>query len=313
MSADPGLLAAVDIGSNSFRLEIGRVRRGRYRRHAYLKETVRLGAGLDAQGCLTPQSIEAGLACLGRFADELRRWAPVHVRAVATQTLREAVNREVFLQQAHQALGFPVEVISGTEEARLIYAGVAQLDRGDDTRLVVDIGGRSTELIVGQGTRAWHAASFPVGSVGVSVGFFNDGRLTGEAFEAAQAAAQACLESARRDFAWQPGWTALGASGTVGAVSKMLARLGWTDGRITGPALEALQGACIQAGHVDAIGLPIGLRDDRRPVLPGGLAVLQAVLNVLGIGEMLPAKGALRQGVIVELHARCHTTFINGP
>jgi exopolyphosphatase / guanosine-5'-triphosphate,3'-diphosphate pyrophosphatase len=144
-------LAAIDIGSNSFRLEIGQMQDGSYRRIDYLKETVRLGAGLDGHGQLTDEASERGLACLRRFAQRLQGMAPAQVRAVATQTLREARNRDAFLLRAGAALGAPIEVISGREEARLIYSGVAHLQPGPLPRLVIDIGGRSTEMILGRG------------------------------------------------------------------------------------------------------------------------------------------------------------------
>ncbi len=165
----PGQLAAIDIGSNSFRLEIGQLIDGRYRRIDYQKETVRLGAGLDANGLLTDEAGARGLACLERFAQRLQGFAPSQVRAVATQTLREARNRDAFLLRAQAGLGFPIEVISGREEARLIYAGVARLQPSMLPRLVVDIGGRSTEMILGHGRKAVRAESFQVGSVSLSL------------------------------------------------------------------------------------------------------------------------------------------------
>ena len=171
-------LAAVDMGSNSFRVETGQLVRGRYRRLSYVKDTVRLGGGLDGNGLLTEEAAERGLACLRRFATMLAGFAPVQVRAVATQTLREAKNRDAFLLRAQATLGHPIEVISGREEARLIYAGVAHLQPSDRRRLVIDIGGRSTEMILGQGEHAIHAESFAVGSVSLSMRHFPDGVLT---------------------------------------------------------------------------------------------------------------------------------------
>jgi len=149
----PHHLAAIDIGSNSFRLEIGEVAGGSYRRIDYLKQTVRLGAGLDASGLLTEEAARRGLACLASFAQRLAGYALPQVRAVATQTLREAGNRDAFLARAQTVLGHPIEVISGREEARLIYAGVARLQPSAARRLVIDIGGRSTEMILGTGRK----------------------------------------------------------------------------------------------------------------------------------------------------------------
>ena len=291
------------MGSNSFRLEIGRIAAGRYRRQAYFKETVRLGAGLDADRRLTEEAAQRGLACLRSFATELQGMDPGHVRAVATQTMREAANRDEFLRRAQPVLGFPIEVISGREEARLIYAGVSHLQPSQERRLVVDIGGRSTELILGEGALPLKAESFPVGSVSLSLRYFPDGRLTADAFRAAQIAAGAHFEEVLAAFAPSEWTTAMGSSGTVGAVSQILQAQGWTDGRITPRALAALMRACIEAGHVDALDVS-ALREDRRAVLPGGLAILYTLATHFGIEELFPAKGALRQGVIVDLHER---------
>nr|MBP6764454.1 exopolyphosphatase [Rubrivivax sp.] len=196
-----GLLAAIDMGSNSFRLEIGQVMQGRYRRTSYFKETVRLGAGLDANGMLTEEASQRGLACLRRFATHLAAMPATNVRAVATQTLREARNRNAFLLRAQEALGYPIEIISGREEARLIFAGVAFMQPSEQTRLVIDIGGRSTELILGQGRTPQVAESFGVGCVSLSLRFFEGGSITRDAFRHAQVAAGAELEEALQPFA----------------------------------------------------------------------------------------------------------------
>ncbi len=298
-----GLLAAIDMGSNSFRLEIGQVRDGRYRRHLYRKETVRLGAGLDAQGMLTEEATQRGLACLQQFAQGLEGMQPHQVRAVATQTLREARNRNAFLERAVAALGKPIEVISGREEARLIYAGVSFLQPSRKRRLVIDIGGRSTEMILGTGRTPGDAESFQVGSVSLSLRYFPDGRLTAAAFRAAQVAAGAEFEEALLQFAPRHWEEALGSSGTAGAVSDVLKACGITDGSLTPEGLRWLTQRCIEAGSVDALDLP-GLKPDRRAVLPGGLAILYTLLVHFQIGRLHPAKGALRQGVIVDLHDR---------
>ena len=301
----PGQLAAVDMGSNSFRLEIGQLIEGRYRRIDYLKETVRLGAGLDGNGLLTEEAAGRGLACLARFAQRLKGFVPAQVRAVATQTLREARNRDAFLARAQGQLGFPIEVISGREEARLIYAGVARLQPSSHPRLVIDIGGRSTEMILGHGRKPVRAESFQVGSVSLSLRYFGDGRFTEEAFRQAQIAAGAELEEALEPFAsvhWQE---ALGSSGTVGAVSQLLAASGVSDGRITPDGLRWLMEQCLRAGRVDRLALP-ALKEDRRAVIAGGLAILYTLSAHFGIAELLPARGALRQGVIFDLDERRH-------
>jgi exopolyphosphatase / guanosine-5'-triphosphate,3'-diphosphate pyrophosphatase len=298
-----GPLAAIDMGSNSFRLEIGQLQHGRYRRIDYLKETVRLGGGLDADGLLTESTAQRGLECLRRFAERLSGFKRQQVRAVATQTLREARNRNAFLLRAQESLGYPIEVISGREEARLIYAGVSHLQPSDASRLVIDIGGRSTEMILGQGRAPQVAESFQVGSVSLSMRFFGDGRLTESAFRAAQVAAGAELEEALHPFAPQRWQEALGSSGTVGAVSHLLAANQVTDGRITPQGLRWCIAGCLQAGHTDKLLWP-ALRADRRAVLPGGLAILYTLATHFGIDSLVPARGALRQGVIIDLRER---------
>lgn len=300
----PSLLAAIDMGSNSFRLEIGQVARGQYRRHDYLKETVRLGGGLDAEGFLTEEAQLRGLACLSRFAERLHGFAGQRVRAVATQTLREARNRDAFLVRAQEALGHPIEVISGREEARLIYIGVARLlPAGPGRRLVVDIGGRSTEMILGDGRTPLKAESFQIGSVSLSQRFFGEGRFTESAFRQAQVAAGAELEEALDVFAPGLWMEALGSSGTVGAVSQLLAASGQSDGTITPQGLQWCMEQCLRAGRTDRLSLP-GLKEDRKAVLGGGLSILYTLSAHFDIQALHPARGALRQGVIFDLNDR---------
>ena len=299
-AASPLDLAAIDIGSNSFRLEIGQISPGRYKRVEYLKETVRLGAGLDANGMLTEDAAARGLACLSRFAQRLAGYRKDQVRAVATQTLREARNRDLFLARAQTVLGHPIEVISGREEARLIYAGVARLQPSERPRLVIDIGGRSTEMILGQGRTPLRAESFQVGSVSLSMRYFADGRFTEQAFRKAQVAAGAEFEEALAPFARQHWEESLGSSGTAGAVSQLLQASGITDGAITQEGLRWCMAQCLKAGRADRLSLP-GLKDDRRAVLGGGLAILYTLATHFGIDALQPARGALRQGVVFEL------------
>jgi exopolyphosphatase/guanosine-5'-triphosphate,3'-diphosphate pyrophosphatase len=299
----PGQLAAVDMGSNSFRLEIGTLQGGRYRRVDYLKETVRLGAGLDAAGMLSDEASARGLECLARFARRLDGFLPQQVRAVATQTLREAKNRDAFLVRAQASLGQPIEIISGREEARLIYAGVARLQPSTAARLVIDIGGRSTEMILGRGTRPSRAESFQVGSVSLSMKYFAEGRFSERAFRQAQIAAGAELEEALVPFAPTHWREALGSSGTVGAVSQILTASGIGDGRVTPAGLRWLIERCLAAGNADKLALP-GLKAERRAVIGGGLAILYTLATHFGIDALKPARGALRQGVIFDLFAR---------
>ena len=200
-------------------------------------------------------------------------------------------------------LGHTIEIISGREEARLIYAGVARLQPSPVPRLVIDIGGRSTEMIVGRGMRPERAESFQVGSVSLSMKYFADGRFSERAFRDAQVAAGAELEEALEPFAAGHWKEALGSSGTVGAVSQVLAASGVSDGRVTPAGLRWLMERCLEAGSADRLDLP-GLRDDRRAVIAGGLSILYTLATHFGIAELLPARGALRQGVIFDLAAR---------
>ncbi len=303
-------LAAVDLGSNSFRLEIAQLDHGLLKRREYLKETVRQGNGLDEERNLTQDAMQRGWECLGRFAERLAGFKKSHVRAVATQTLREARNRDEFLKRAQAILGFPIEVISGREEARLIYQGVAHLlPQSSERRLVVDIGGRSTELILGQGHRPRFMDSYHVGSVAWSMRYFPDGVFSAEAFETAEVAARAVLEEALGSC--RPGeWdVAYGASGTVGAVGDVLAAAGWTTtgpaSRITRAGLDWLLEKLVKAGGADKLRLD-GIKEDRRAVIGGGLSVLRAIFTLMQLDEMHVAQGALRHGALVDLLDREH-------
>lgn len=298
------LIAAVDLGSNSFRLEIGRFDHGLIQRTEYLKETVRQGNGLDEERNLTPEAMQRGWDCLARFGERLAGFRRAQVRAVATQTLREARNRDEFLRRAHQVLGFPIDVISGREEARLIYQGVARLlPQSDERRLVVDIGGRSTELILGQGFGARTMESYRVGSVAWSMKYFPDGQFTANAFRSAEIAAQAVLDEAltlyRRDT-WD---VAYGSSGTIGAVGDVLAAAGWPEGNVSRQGLDWLRERLLAARSADKVRLD-GMKEDRRAVIGGGLSVLRALFDLLGIDEMQAAQGALRHGVLYDLIER---------
>jgi exopolyphosphatase/guanosine-5'-triphosphate,3'-diphosphate pyrophosphatase len=303
-------LAAVDMGSNSFRLEIGRLDRGQIHRTDYVKETVRLGAGLTEDKILTPAAMERGWACLARFGERLAGFPRAQVRAVATQTLREATNRDEFVARAEQLLGFPIEVIPGREEARLIYIGAARLlPQSNERRLVIDIGGRSTELIIGRAYSPKQTESFKAGSVSWTQRFFEGGQLTRKAFDAADMAAKALLAEVPQLYP-QDAWDcAYGSSGTIGAVADTLAQAGQCSegatGGITRAGLDWLRERLIKAGSAQELRIA-GIRDDRKPIIAGGLAVLSALVDLLGIDTLYPAQGALRQGVLYDLIDREH-------
>ena len=301
-------LATVDLGSNSFRLEIARLEMGQIQRMEYHKETVRQGNGLDADRRLSQDAMQRGWNCLARFAERLAGFKPHQVRAVATQTLREARNREEFLSVAQQVLGFPIDVISGREEARLIYQGVVHLlPQSDERRLVVDIGGRSTEMIIGQGYTATVMESYRVGSVAWSMRHFPDGHLSAKHFDSAEIAAKAVFDEAlntHRRTQWD---TAFGSSGTVGAVANTLFLAGQApaEGVITRDGLNWLRDKLIKTRRADGIRLD-GIKDERRTIIGGGLSVLRAIFDLLDIETMQHAHGALRHGALFDMLDREH-------
>jgi exopolyphosphatase / guanosine-5'-triphosphate,3'-diphosphate pyrophosphatase len=240
---------------------------------------------------------------LARFGERLSGFEKNQVRAVATQTLREARNRDFFLKKAEQVLGFPIEVISGREEARLIYQGVSQaLEGAQEKRLVIDIGGRSTELIVGSGAQPADMESYRVGSVIWAERYFPNGRLDAHAFETAIIAAKAVLDEAVTRFS--KGWTAAyGSAGTIGAMADILRGSAPADGWIEVRALAAIREQLQSVGHIDKLTIP-GLKEDRRPVLGAGLSVLIAVGELLGISRMRAMDTGLRHGVLHDLVGR---------
>ncbi|MCY7317588.1 MAG: Ppx/GppA family phosphatase [Ramlibacter sp.] len=301
------LLAAVDLGSNSFRLEIGRLDHGQLQRIQYLKETVRQGNGLDEARNLTREAMQRGWDCLARFGERLAGFKQAQVRAVATQTLREARNRDAFLERAHSILGFPIDVISGREEARLIYQGVARLlPQSDERRLVVDIGGRSTELILGHRHAADVTESYRVGSVAWSMKHFAEGQFSESAFAKAEVAAKAVLDEALGAYRRADWDVAYGSSGTIGAVADVLGAAGRPPGLIDRAGLAWLRERLIAARTADKLRLD-GIKEDRRTVIGGGLSVLQAVFDLLEIDAMQAAQGALRHGVLYDLLDREHS------
>ena len=297
------LLAAVDLGSNSFRLEIGRIAHGQIQRVDYLKETVRPGGDLDEERNLKPEGIERGLKCLARFGEVLKGFPKHHVRAVATQTLREARNRDVFIKQAKKALGYDIEVISGVEEARLIYEGVSRLlPQSDERRLVIDIGGRSTEFILGQQLTAETTDSLRVGSVAWSLKYFADGTFTDKNLQRAEIAAESFLDAVAHVYERANWDVAYGASGTVGAVAEVLGYAGFDENKITREGLAWLRQQLIKAKTVDKLALN-GLKEDRKSVIGGGLSILIGVFDLLKLDELIVAKGALRHGLLYDMLA----------
>jgi exopolyphosphatase/guanosine-5'-triphosphate,3'-diphosphate pyrophosphatase len=302
-------IAAVDLGSNSFRLEVGRVVDDQIYSLDSLKETVRLASGLTREKELGEEAQRRGLETLGRFAERLRGFAPESVRAVATNTLRVARNSGDFIREAEAALGFPIEVIGGREEARLIYIGVAHAALpGRGKRLVVDIGGGSSEFVIGRKFEPLLMESLFMGCVGYSMRFFPDGGIDRKRFAEAEIAAAGEIEAIAHDFRTF-GWNeAVASSGTAKATAEILELNGLNPDSAPGisrAGLEKLRERLIRAGRASALGLA-GLRADREPVLAGGVAILSATFSVLGLSRMSYAEGALRLGVLYDMLGRFH-------
>ncbi len=306
------MVAAVDLGSNSFHMIVARIDQGHIHMLDRLKETVRLGGGLDENNNLTPEAMERALGCLERFGQRVRNLPRGSVRCVGTNTLRKARNSKVFLPLAQKSLGHPIEIIAGREEARLIYLGVSHSladDRG--RRLVMDIGGGSTELIIGERFEPLHMESLHMGCVSMSEAFFPKGKITAEAWQRAHTAARLELrpiELLYRDLGWDE---ATGASGTLLAVAKVVREMGWSSTGITLEALHQLRDALIAGGDVKKLQLN-GLSKDRAPVFPGGVAVLLAVFEGLKIAHMGVSDGALREGLIYDLLGRIQHEDVRG-
>ena len=294
-------LAAIDLGSNSFRMEIGRYQHGIIQRIEYIKETVRQGNGLDENRNLTEEAMQRGWDCLSRFGERIADFKTKQVRAVATQTLREARNRDVFLKRATQILGFPIEVISGKEEARLIYLGVSQLlPQSDEKRMVVDIGGRSTEIILGRNKESKQMESYRVGSVAWSIKYFPNGIFSAESFKKSEVAAKAILDEAVAKYPPHKWDVVYGSSGTIGAVADALAMSGYSGTTITKEGVLWLINTLIRAQSVDRLRID-GLKEDRKAVIGGGLSVLSALMDLLQIDSMQVAEGSLRHGVLYDM------------
>jgi exopolyphosphatase/guanosine-5'-triphosphate,3'-diphosphate pyrophosphatase len=297
-------LAAVDLGSNSFHLQIGRVVDNQIYLLDSLREPIRLGAGLTRDKRIDRATQLRALEALSRFGERLRGLPPAAVRAVGTNTLRVAKNAAQFIAEAQAALGFPIEVIFGREEARLIYLGVSHsLPPAPHRRLVIDIGGGSTEFIIGTGYDPELTESLRMGCVSWTLRFFPDGGIDKGAMKKAELAASNEIQRIAKEFR-RAGWKqSVGSSGTVRALAATLGANGWTGGTITGAGLDRLRTHAIKAGAVSRLNLA-GLKDDRAQVLPGGLAIMAAAFDCLGLDELEVSEGALRQGVLYDLLGR---------
>lgn len=303
--ANNELMAAIDIGSNSFHLAIARLDHGEVRKVASMSEKVQLAAGLDENKYLSEEAQQRGLDCLARFMGRLDSVSADRLRIVATNALRQAKNAEDFIRRANEILPKPIEIIAGREEARLIYLGVSHTNASSDKRLVIDIGGGSTEFIIGQEFDPLLTESLQMGCVAYTQWFFQSGDITESAFN--DAISDARKEILRISTTYQKtGWTSVvGSSGTIKAVRNVLVSKGWADDqeRITYEGVKNLQKLLIKIGRVEDIDLE-GVKEHRKAVFPAGVAVLLAAMKVLGIDTMTYSDGALREGVMYDMLGR---------
>ena len=306
-SGDPApVMAAVDLGSNSFHMVVARSQHGQPSIVDRLREMVRLASGLNREGLLDDASQQRALACLRRFGQRLRDMQAHRVRVVGTNTLRRARNADAFVVKAEEALGHPVEVISGIEEARLIYLGVSHhTDSTDGANLVVDIGGGSTELIIGEGYEPEYLESLSIGCVGVSREHFDGGKLSAKRFERARLAARLELRPVSAAFR-RRGWKrAIGSSGTVRAARDVAHELHLAENGVSLVAVEAIIAEMINARRIEDLHLP-GLGAERAPVFAGGIAILAEIMSTLRIERMDISSGALREGLLYDMLGRLH-------
>ena len=298
------LIAAIDLGSNSFHMILAKTDQGEIRVLERLGEKVQLAAGLDEQRMLGEDAMQRGLDCLGRFAQLVAELPQGAVRIVGTNALREAVNRNAFILRAEALLGHPVEVISGREEARLIYLGVSHsMPAAQGNRLVVDIGGGSTEFIVGQRFEPVMLESQQMGCVSYTQRFFRDGKITATRYAQAYTAARLELmniEHGLQRHGWQE---AVGASGTVRAIGLGIKSAGLGNGEVNKDGLAWLKRKLLKLGDIEKIDID-GIKSDRRAILPAGLAIMEAIFDAFSLHLMTHSEGALREGVLYDLIGR---------
>ncbi len=296
-------IAAIDLGSNSFHMIVARWDNGQLTLLDRLREPVRLGFGLQEDLSLSDEVRDRALACLERFGECLRGYPSRSVRIVGTKTLRNLKDASQFLIEAEKRLGHPVEIISGDEEARLIYLGVANgIAPGEGNRIVMDIGGGSTEVILGKGMQPRLKESLNMGCIAITKKFFMEGKVNEKLLTKALIACLQELEPVKDEFI-QAGWQqVLGASGSIKSVAKVCQANGWSDGTITADSLEKIIAIYLHHGKLDA---PIaGLSEDRQPVFLGGVMVLSALFEALELKQMVTSEWALREGLLFDQKGR---------
>lgn len=304
--AIPTNVAAVDLGSNSFHMIICSLKDGKLQTIDRLKEMVRLAAGMDENKILDQAIQEKALACLERFGQRISNFPPNSVRIVGTNTLRQAKNAEQFIKKAERALGHPIHIVSGIEEARLIYQGVAHsLASNVNERFVMDIGGSSTEYIIGKQDTPHTKESLNMGCVTVSQNFFKNGALSKKAFKKACLFVEQQLEPFQDTFNSRHFDEAIGASGSLKAISSVLQTSGFSNNGITLDGMEQLVAHLLSLEHADQINFP-ALSVERRPVFIGAVAIVYATFKTLNIQQMTVSDGALREGLVYDLLGRIY-------
>ncbi|MFW2147033.1 exopolyphosphatase [Acinetobacter sp. TY1] len=302
---DEELLAAIDMGSNSFHLAIARVDHGEVKKVASMSEKVQLAAGLDENKNLTEAAQQRGLACLARFVGRLSSVQANRLRIVATNALRQAKNGQEFIQKAAEILPKPIEIIAGREEARLIYLGVSHTMANSGRRLVIDIGGGSTELIIGEEFEPIHTESLQMGCVAYTKAYFPEGEISPKDFDKAVVAARKEMSGIANTYKAE-GWdTVVGSSGTIKACRQICINMGCSDDQesLTRQGLDKLKEKLLKFKHISDMDFD-GLKEDRRAVLPAGIAILYAIFEVLNIDKLIYSDGALREGVMYDLLGR---------
>lgn len=302
-------IAAIDLGSNSFHMVVAQVTHGQLRITGEFGDKVRLAAGLEGNS-LNDDAKQRGLACLSQFSQVIEEMPLGSVRIVGTNTLRVAKNRYEFISEAMDIINHPVEVIAGREEARLIYMGVSMsMDHGESKRLVIDIGGGSTECIIGQKLEPILTESLHMGCVSYQQRFFNDGVITQSQFQKAVTAARLELLSIQDDFLDESWEVAIGSSGTAKAAFNIIKENNWSKKGITLKGLKQIQKVLCVAGHADNIDL-IGLKPERKHTIAAGIAILTAVFECFSIEQMDFSNSALREGVLHDIMGRYGETDI---
>jgi len=302
----PSSVAAIDLGSNSFHMIVCKLEKGKLRTIDRLKEMVRLASGLDDERNLNTETQKKALECLQRFGQRIENFPPGSVRIVGTNTLRTAKNSQEFIAKAEKALGHPIDIIAGIEEARLIYQGVANsLGSDANSRFVMDIGGGSTEYIIGVDDLAHTKESLHMGCVTVSNKFFPEGVISKKAFKKAVLFAQQKLDPFQRVYNSRRWDEAIGASGSLRSIHKVLIATKWSQFGITKEGLEKLVDHITQHNHIDELQLP-DLSEERLPVFLGGVAIVYATFQKLDIEQMTVSDGALREGLVHDLLGRIY-------